>query len=189
MITKRNIILVILTIAFLGFNYIFNSYFINDKIDTIKNLEKKHKDINEKYITAQILSQKLEHVYDVFESNLAFSKKDDLLSESDMNFLKEITDLMQRYEINLSQIIPGKKEKKGNLIYIPYTLEFDCDYNKLGKLIVSLENNDRYITINNIMLRNNVEKLNKSKNDDLSFLNQNIEMKIYTVTLNKAKKL
>ena len=58
MITKRNIILLTLTALFIGLNFMFSNFFIDGKIKTIKKLETAHKDVNEKYITAQILSQK-----------------------------------------------------------------------------------------------------------------------------------
>ena len=163
MITKRNIILLTLTALFIGLNFMFLNFFIEGKIKTIKKLETAHKDVNEKYITAQILSQKLDHVYNIFENNLAFKNNDKLNEEANMEFLKSITDIMETNEIKLSQIIPGKKEKKGSLIYIPYVLEFECDYNKLGNLIVALEGNDRYIFIENITLRNGIQKMSKTK--------------------------
>ena len=189
MTTKRNIILLASTLSFIVINYIIIGYYIDSKVKLIKTLETEHKDVNEKYITAQILSQKLENVYEIFENNLAFSKKDKLNDESNMDFLQSITDIFDKNDVKLNQLIPGKKEKKGIYTYIPYVLQFKCDYSKLGKLIVSLENNNRYITIDNIMLRNEVDNINKGKGDNLSFLNQDIEMKIYTVTINKAKKL
>ena len=62
MITKRNIILFVSTLIFAGINFFGTSILIDSKIATIKTLENKHKEENEKYITAQILSQKLDNV-------------------------------------------------------------------------------------------------------------------------------
>jgi len=187
MIIKRNIILFLLIISFFGTNYILTNIIIENKTRYISELEKKHKDVNEKYITAQILSQQLENVYNIFENNLAFSKKDKINEEASMDFLKSLTDIMEKNEIDLTQIIPGKKIKKGSLIKIPYVLQFECDYEKLGKLIIALENNNRLILIDNIYLKNNVEKIKMKNTNDMDYLNQDIEMKIYTVTINKAK--
>ena len=158
MIIKRNIILFVLTILFI-FSHIFFTNTIVDKNSQILDLELKHKEANEKYITAQILSRQLEQVYNVFENNLALTKKDDLNKEASMEFLKELTDVMEKIDIKINQIIPGKKQKKGILINIPYVLQFECDFEKLGKLVVLLENNDRIITIDNIVMKNESERL------------------------------
>ena len=72
MITKRNIILFVATLLFAGINFFGTNLFIDSKVSTIKHLEEKHKEENEKYITAQILSQKFEHVYSIFTNNLVF---------------------------------------------------------------------------------------------------------------------
>ena len=87
------------------------------------------------------------------------------------------------------QIIPGKKIKKGIYIKIPYTIELECDYEKFGNFIVELEKNERLIMIDDIYLRNEIEKLKMDNKDDTSYLNQKIEMQIHTVSLNKAKQL
>ena len=189
MITKRNIILFVSTLIFAGINFFGTSILIDSKITTIKTLENKHKEENEKYITAQILSQKLDNVYRIFENNLAFNKKDKLNEEASMIFLKELTDIIERHEIDLVQIIPGKKIKKGVYIKIPYTIELECDYEKFGNFIVELEKNKRLIMIDDIYLKNEIEKIKIDNQDDTSYLNQKIEMRIHTVSLNKAKQL
>ena len=189
MIIRRNIILFVSTLLFAGINFFGTSFLIDTKMLTIKSLEEKHKEENERYITAQILSQKLDHVYKVFENNLAFNKKDKLNEEASMVFLKELTDIIEKYEIDLVQIIPGKKIKKGVYIKVPYTIELECDYEKFGNFIVELEKNKRLIMIDDIYLKNQIEKIKMDNKDDTSYLNQNIEMKIHTVSLNKYKKL
>jgi len=166
----------------------FLSGLFNTKLDEIKNLETKHKDVNEKYITAQILSQKLDKVYAIFESNLSFSKNDEKNKEASMKFLKELTDIVEKLEMKIDQIIPGKKEKKGKTtIRIPYKIQFRSDYEKLGEFITKLENNDRIIEIDELIIRNNLEKTRLNNMDSGDILDQEIEMKIYTVTLNKSK--
>ena len=143
MIMKRNIILFVSILIFAGINFFGTDILINSKIKTIGSLEDEHKEENEKYITAQILSKKLENVYRIFKNNLALNKKDKLNEEASMVFLKELTDIVERYEINLVQIIPGKKSKKGIYTKIPYIIELECDYDKFGNFIVELEKNER----------------------------------------------
>ena len=90
---NRSIILLICTIIFILCNIFGTNMLISSKILDIKNLEKEHKSTNEKYITAQILSQKLSHVYNVFENNLSFKKSDKINEEASMDFMKDITDI------------------------------------------------------------------------------------------------
>ena len=189
MITKRNIILFVATLLFAGINFFGTNLFIDSNISTIKNLEEKHKEENEKYITAQILSQKFEHVYSIFENNLVFTKNDKLNEEASMEFLKELTDIFEKYEINLIQIIPGKKIKKGIYTNVPYTIELLCDYEKFGNFIIELEKYKRIFMIDDIYLKNEIEKMKIDDRDDTSYLNQKIEMRIHTVSLNKANQL
>ena len=184
MIFKGNIILFSIFIMYIIINMFLSGLF-NTKLDEIKNLETKHKDVNEKYITAQILSQSLEKVYTIFENNLSGNKKDEKNKEASMVFLKELTDILESLNIKLDQIVPGKKEKKGKTIKIPYQLQFRCDYEKLGEFVTALEKNDRIILIDQLILKNDIEKTRSNNNKDV--LEQDIEMKIYTVTLNKSK--
>ena len=187
MVFKRNIILFAIAAFYILVNMLLSSILFDNKISKIRDLETKHKNVNEKYITAQILSKSLDKVYTIFESNLSSSKKDKKNEEASMEFLKELTDITENLEINLDQIVPGRKEKKGKTIRIPYKIQFRCDYEKLGEFITKLENNNRIIEIDELIIKNNIEKtkVNNSNQDDI--LNQSIEMEIFTVTLNKAK--
>ena len=60
---NRNLILVITTVLFILINSLLYSYIYIDKYDKIINLEEEQKLANEKFITAQILSEKLNNVY------------------------------------------------------------------------------------------------------------------------------
>ena len=151
---KRNIILLSITVAFILLITMLRSFVYDNKYDNIVDLEDEQKIANEKYITAQILSQKLDHVYRIFKNNLALNKKDKLNEEASMVFLKELTDIFEKYEINLIQIIPGKKIKKGIYTNVPYTIELECDYEKFGNFIIELEKYKRLIMIDDIYLRN-----------------------------------
>ena len=186
MINKRNIILLGITFIFIIINMIGSGILIDTKVAKIRTLENEHKIINEKYITAQILSQNFSNVYNVFEKNLSFKKHDKINQEASIEFMKEITDIMFKYGINLKQLIPGRKAKKGVFTNIPYTIEVECDYEKLGSFIVELEKNNRIIEIDNIYLKNDYESVKLDNDDDYTFLNQSIEIKLHTVSLNKA---
>ncbi len=187
MILKRSLILISISVLFFIINSSITNFILNDKKDVIYNLESSHQSTNEKFLTAQILSKSLENVYTIFENNLSFSKKDDINKESSMKFLKYITDLMDKYNIKLSQIIPGKKSKKSSITFIPYKLQFICDYEKLGQFINEIESSDRLIKIDELLIKNNIEKIKSNKDQDIS--NLDIEMTIETITIKKSKTL
>ena len=187
MILKRSFILVgIFTLYFILSSSIVN-FVINDKKDIIYNLESEHQSTNEKYIAAQILSKSLENVYNIFENNLSLSSKDDINKESSMDFLKYVTDLLEKYNIKLNQIIPGKKIKKSSITYIPYKLQFVCDYEKFGQFLNEIESSDRLILIDEFLIKNNIEKIKSNKDQDIS--NLDIELTLETITINKSKTL
>ena len=189
MILKRNIILITICLLYIIVNMTLSSYLFNNKTKEIQKLEIQHKDVNEKFITAQILSQSLEKVYTIFENNLSNNKKDEKNKEASMVFLKELTDILERLNIELEQIVPGKKEKKGSIIKIPYQLQFKCDYEKLGDFVTEPEKNNRIILIDQLIIKNDIEKTRGKGSNQKEILDQNIEMKVYTVTLNKTKVL
>ena len=99
MILKRSIILIAISIVYYLFGSLLSNYMIKNKEEKIFSLEEKQKIVNEQFITAQILSQKLDNVYTVFEENLANSMKDNKNKEASMDFLKYLTDVMEKYSI------------------------------------------------------------------------------------------
>ena len=145
------------------------------------------KNANEKYITAQILSQSLDNVYRLFEVNLASSKNDKLNQVASVEFINSLTDILYNQKINVIEIKPMEKYKRGKYTYIPYKLILECDFEKFGKLVTTFEKNERLIKIEEFSYSNTPENVRKSSN--LTELpDAVIEMKISTITLNKSKK-
>ena len=185
---NRNIILFIISILFIITNSLLYSYLYNDKYDLIIDLEEEQKIANEKFITAQILSEKLDNVYNVFEQNLAADNNDPRNKEANMLFLKDLTDILEKLDIKLLQIEPGGKKKKGLLTYIPYLMELKCSYEEVGKLITELEASNRLITIEEIIIKNGIEKIKKNSNNSDEITDIKTLLSINTITLNKSKK-
>ena len=185
---NRNIILFIISILFIITNSLLYSYLYNDKYDLIIDLEEEQKIANEKFITAQILSEKLDNVYNVFEQNLAADNNDPRNKEANMLFLKDLTDILEKLDIKLLQIEPGGKKKKGLLTYIPYLMELKCNYEEVGKLITELEASNRLITIEEIIIKNGIEKIKKNSNNSDEITDIKTLLSINTITLNKSKK-
>ena len=184
---NRNVILIIVSILFLITNYLLNSYLYDYKYDLIIELEDEQKIVNEKFITAQILSEELDNVYNVFEQNLASNKNDPKNKEANMLFLKDLTDILEKLDIKLLQIEPGGKKKKGLLTYIPYTMELKCSYDEIGKLITDLEASNRLITVEEIVIKNGIEKIKKNSNNPEEINDIRTLLSINTITLNKPK--
>ena len=181
----RNIILISTTAIFLIIFMVTKAFFFSGKSDEIPDLQHQQKKINEKYITAQILSQDLKHVYSLFEHNLALKKNDLKNQEASIDFLKELTELTNELDIVTNKIHPKPKQKSGKHTLIPYNLEIRCDYEKLGKFLSELENNERLIIVNDFIFDNSLERVtNQGMLEKLP--DQDIEMTISTVTLNKA---
>ena len=185
---NRNSILVLFTLLFMFINSILYSYLYDKKYDLILDLEQQQKNANEKFITAQILSEKLNSVYQIFESNLATDNNDKKNKEANMIFLKDLTDVLEKLDIKLLQIEPGSRSKKGLTTYIPYTMEIKCNYEQFGKFITELEGNNRLISVEEIQIRNGVEKI-RGTIDDVSEVDDIVtNLSINTITLNKSKK-
>ena len=182
---NRNILLFLATCVFLITNsIIYSSY--DDKYDQIIDLEDEQKIANEKFITAQILSEKLNSVYNVFESNLASGNNDPKNKEANIDLLDKLYTLAEKYNVEILAFEPGGKKKKGKLTYIPYSLQIRCDFEELGKLITALEGNNRLITVDDIIIKNGTEKIKASNQNNIEAINElNVYLEISTVTINK----
>ena len=184
---NRNIILLVISVLFIMLSSILHSYLYVDKYKLIKKLEDEQKVANEKYITAQILSEKLNSVYNLFESNLANKSSDPKNKEANMLFLKDLTDIIEKLDMKLLLVEPGGRIKKGLLTYIPYSMEIKCSFEELGKLITELEASDRLITIEELNIRNGLERINQNSKNADEVNNFKVYLSINTVTLNKSK--
>ena len=184
---KRNITLFSLTVLFILTSFILNSFIFGDKPEKIDDLEDSQVSANEKFITAQILSQKLDNVYKLFEVNLATKKHDSRNDEANVDFINSLTDILFNHEIDIIELRPGKKRKEGKYTLVPYQLEIACDYEKFGKLLVELEKNERLITITEFTYNNTPENVRRTS-DRTKLPDPLIYMEIATITLNKYKK-
>jgi len=183
---RRNIILACSIIFFLLIGWFNMKFVYGDKSDLILDLQGQHIKVNEKLITSEILANSLDRVYKVFEYNLAKNVSDKRNEEASIDFLDELTDIIDRLEIKLINIVPDDKQKVGKYTYIPYDIELSCDYEKFGKFIAELEKDSRLINIDEFRLFNKIEKASSKKNME-ALLKNKIELTISTITLNKIK--
>ena len=97
---KRNIILISITIIFAISTGFMRAFIITGKPEEIKKLEAEQKSVNEKYITAQILSQSLDNVYNLFKSNLSFEGSE--LGDKD-EFMDYVTTILSDLKIKVGE--------------------------------------------------------------------------------------
>ncbi|MBC8213512.1 MAG: type 4a pilus biogenesis protein PilO [Candidatus Marinimicrobia bacterium] len=181
---KRSIYLFsILVLAMLSFK-IIKSYGFDPKPDILMDLEDEQIKANEKLITAQILSESLNRVYTIFENNLATSSQDAVKKEESVIFLNHLTDILETLEIKTIHLAPDAKEKFRNHTKIPYELTIECSFDKFGKFITELERHNRIIVIDEYKVKNGIERISLASSPE-ELMEQIIEMKISTLTLNK----
>ncbi len=174
-----------MTIVFSGFWFVESNLY-KPLPDRISDLEEEQITYNEKLITAQILSEKMDNVYSVFENNMALKDDNALKEDASIEFLNNLTDILNKLGITVLHIKPGVKEERATYTFIPYELEIECTFEKFGNLITELEKNKRLISIDEFLLNNGLERLALSKTRE-ALMNEVIKMKISTVTLNKSR--
>ena len=84
-----SLILFGLTILF----WLNQGWLIGEKPLELKALEMEQRELNEQLISAQILANKLDQVYTLFDENLALSKQDLLAEDASIPFLKNLTEM------------------------------------------------------------------------------------------------
>ncbi|NOZ07923.1 MAG: type 4a pilus biogenesis protein PilO [FCB group bacterium] len=183
---KRNIFLLVGIIVF-SFGFWFaRSFNYAPKPARLEKLEEQQTKSNEKLITSQILSQRLDRVYKIFETNL--TNQDDRRTNkfeiTSMEFLNELTDILEKLEIKTLHLEPQDILETRKNVQIPYELEIQCTYEKFGKFITELEKNDHIITIQNFTMKNGIERISTMRSRD-QLLNLNVEMELSTIILKK----
>ena len=181
---NRNYILIAILSFFTILFWVEINFIFGSKHDTILDLEDEQSNANEKLISTRIIASGLDKVYTLFEKNLAANRNDVINEEASIHFLDKLTDIVTKNEIKLINIKPKSKVKSGKYTYIPYELEIKCSYDKFSKFVSELEKNERLINIDGFRYFNKMDKLS-SKKDLSSILENKIEMKISTITLNK----
>ncbi len=183
---KRNIIFVSFLVVFSVLYWVGSTFYYEGIPDNIVDLEEEQRIVNEKFITAQILSQSLHRVYSVFEHNLEIGQDEEKSQTASMPFLNNLTDIMNDLDITVLEIKPKTKDKEKNTILVPYELLFASTYENLGKFITELERNERIINIEEFYVDNGLDRLTTMTNVN-QLLNLRVKMILSVVTLKKAR--
>ncbi|MEA3287887.1 MAG: type 4a pilus biogenesis protein PilO [Candidatus Marinimicrobia bacterium] len=183
MTQRVNILGIGVLVLALGFYYSYN-WILKEKPISIKSYDKKIEVLNEQLITAQILANNLDHVYTLFERNLALSEQDSLADDASIPFLNSLTQTIDSLGIQLRNIRPKQGTPRRRSIETPYDIEIRCNYRQFGKLLAELERSSRLITVKEFHVKNGVERLKNSAGPGI-LKTQDIEMQISTLTLVK----
>ena len=175
-------IVIVMALAF----YYTITWVYGDKPDDIYFLDKEIARLNEKLITAQILSNKLDRVYNLFEKNLAEKSTDEMALAASMEFLNTLTSTLDSLGITTVFMRPKPRLKGWDNVEVPYELEIRCNYKQFGILMSEFESSVRLIQVNEFRVKNGVERLKSTRNEK-TLSEQDIELKISTLTLLKGK--
>lgn len=183
---KRVQILAITVFVMAAAFYYTVNWIYGDKPADIRYLDKQIAKLNESLITAQILSNELDRVYNLFEENLAESKSDEVTEDASMEFLNSLTMTLDSLGITTIYMRPKPRITGRISVETPYDLEIRCNYKQFGVLMTRLESSMRLIQVNEFHIKNGIERLKNTK-DERILSEQNIELKISTLTLLKGK--
>ena len=128
MVFKRNIILFSVFLLFLIGSY-FQHGLMNKKLDQLLDLKAEQKKVNEKFISADLLSKNLNRVLDLFNKNLALTAGDSKNDEASMPFLDNLTDLFVSLGIEVLDIKPISENAhlfEDKLFMSDYTSIMNC---------------------------------------------------------------
>ena len=178
-----------ITLILFGLTILFwlnQDWLIGEKPLELKALEMEQEELNEQLISAQILANKLDQVYTLFDENLALSKQDSLAEDASIPFLINLTVTMNNLEITLLNVKPQRRVEKGNFLRTPYELIIKCTYSQLGKFMAEIERSPRLIIINEFTVKNGIERVKRSATEE-DLLAQIVEIHLATLTLVKSK--
>ena len=178
-----------ITLILFGLTILFwlnQDWLIGEKPLELKALEMEQEELNEQLISAQILANKLDQVYTLFDKNLALSKQDSIAEDASIPFLKNLTVTMNNLEITLLNVKPQPRVEKGNFLRTPYELIIKCTYSQLGKFMAEIERSPRLIIINEFTVKNGIERVKRSATEE-DLLTQIVEIHLATLTLVKSK--
>ena len=186
MAEKRNMLLFISLIVLTISYWLGASVLVGDKPFQIQLLEDEQTELNENLISAQILASQLDRVFTLFQENLALSQMDSLAEDASMPFLNSLTDMMDALNIELLNIKPKQRIKKGGYFKSPYIVTIKCTFDEFGKFLSEIERSPRLITIDEYEVKNGIERIKANASEE-DLLYQEFLINLSTITLVKSK--
>ena len=186
MAEKRNMLLFISLIVLTISYWLGASVLVGDKPFQIQLLEDEQTELNENLISAQILASQLDRVFTLFQENLALSQMDSLAEDASMPFLNSLTDMMDVLNIELLNIKPKQRIKKGGYFKSPYIVTVRCTFDEFGKFLSEIERSPRLITIDEYEVKNGIERIKANASEE-DLMYQEFLINLSTITLVKSK--
>lgn len=184
---KKLIVAFIIAFGFgMGFWY-FYTFQEPKRPEILNEHAKKLRTLNEKLISAEILSRELDLVAKLIEQNLATSQNDSLADDANLSFMNYMTDLLRQHKIQLVKLEPGKKLVKPDYVRTPYNLIVTCSYKQLGEFVNTIEKSERLITVEDYDLDNDVKKVAQRVKAGQPLDVRVVQLKLSTLTLIKKK--
>ena len=148
---KYLILFAIMVLIAMMFFY-FSSNIVYDKINRIKKFDRKIKVEQEKLNSAKVLNEQLQQVSKVIMNSMTKEKE---YSADEVNeFTKKLADLADKYKIAVHSFFPKViSTVDTKFLEQLYTMELNCDYIQLGKLLADIESFDYIIKVKTIEVR------------------------------------
>lgn len=123
----------------------------------VSSLHRRIERLQERLISAQITTSRLDQVQNLIDENLAYSAGDSLTRGASMPFLKALTLVLDELGITLTSLQPLAPDNTGRFVETPYRVEMRCSYRQLCNLVNKMEKSPRLISITSFTLTNDLE--------------------------------
>jgi hypothetical protein len=173
---KKNLIIGIVLLVYLVGFWLYYKNIIVKQPGVIVDLQTQLADKKRQLLSAQIISKNLQNVNDLIQNNLVSTPYDSLAKPANMEFLKYLTGLMDKYDIILVSMRPldiiqatqnqnsnqqniyqqnsGNAQVDDKLIQIPYSMSLLANYIEFGMFLQELEKSPRLIKVVRLSLDN-----------------------------------
>lgn len=152
---------------------------INNQVKKINKIDKKIKSGQEKLNSAKILTQELSQVSKILTNTLTDQQE---LSADEANaFIKELAALCDRFQISVVGLFPKVSYSNNKILEQQFTVDVECTYVQLGRLLASIEAYDYILKVNTLDVKpmNTSKETKKLNNDTLYRIT--IELSIFKI--------
>ncbi|HPY96037.1 MAG TPA: type 4a pilus biogenesis protein PilO [Candidatus Cloacimonadota bacterium] len=157
---KTKYLSLLLVIIIVSFAFLWSAHsMINNQKTKIDKIDKKIKNSQEQLNSAKVLTQELSEVSKIINNTLT---EDVSLSDDEANnFVKDIANLCDRFQIKVVGLFPKISYSSNKILEQQFTVEVECTYVQLGRLLASIEAYDYILKVNTL----DVNPMNTSKEE------------------------
>jgi Tfp pilus assembly protein PilO len=130
---------------------------VASKPGKIRALHQEIQALQERLITAQITTQELVQVQTLIKKNLAYSASDSLAQGASVTFLNDLTQVLDKLNIELLALEPQETVSRAGYVETPYKMEIICSFENFAKLLNKMEKSPRLITVREFEVKNSIE--------------------------------